>query len=931
MPGFMANPARPFGAIRLLPLTLAVALSAACSKTPTTEELLSQAKQYQAEGKSPAAVIQLRNLLDKNPQHAEARYTLGMIYRQMNAPHSAEKEFRMALAAGYDKKAIQPLLAEALFKQGQFEKLLEETRSSDHGDIVLTAPILAMRGHAQATLGHRDAAAEMFQASLARQPDYTDALLGQARLAQVNNQPQQAEALIRRAVNSNPQSLDALLLLADLEQAKGKQKEAQSNYLKAYTLAPYSVPVNLNLASIYLHQSLPQQARKHVDALLKAAPDHPMAYYLLALLEYGKQDFAATEAALEKVRKAAPNHVPANVLSGLVAHSTGNDAAAEKQLRATLAKAPDNPYLRKLLARSLLRTHKAQQAIDLLEGKQTAVPADPQLLALLGEAYRQKQDLAKARYYFGLAAQKAPYDSRIKTSLGLTQLLSGDMSEALAQLESLTGGDGGQGDELLATSLLAAGQYDKALQVVKRLENTQPRKALTFNLKGSILLAKGQAAEARNEFQHAVRLQPDYLPAAMNLAQLDARAGKLDQARAHLLQVIKHNPKNADAPLALAELEMSSGYPVEARRWLEKAAQAQPGSFKPTYTQARLTFGSGDFKQAIPQLQAALKLAPEHAEAMNMLAYAYLQTGQQPEALSLYSRLLGMFPRSAQAQFNLSLAQTSSGNLAGAEISLKKALALDPELAPAQLGLAALQLKQGRSAEALQLGLQIQKHSPKAAEGYLIEGDAHHKLQRYAAASVAFEKAYQLRADSAALLKWQNALRAQGKVADADSKLSAWLQRHPDDLAAHLNAADAALKAQRFDSAAAHYRQVLQQQAAHVGARHNLLLVYRQSKDPRALELAEQSYKADPGNQVFRLDLANLLQEQGQLARAIELLRQAVESNPDVAIRYQLVQAYLQAGDKVHARAELEQVVNSSSKGFAQRHEAEMLLKKLQN
>ena len=918
--------------MRLLPLTVVLALSAACSKAPTAEELLAQAKQYQAEGKNPAAIIQLRNLLDKNPKHAEARYTLGMIYRQMNAPHSAEKEFRMALAAGYDKKVIQPLLAEALFKQGQFEKLLEETRSSDHGNIVLTAPILTMRGHAQATLGHRDAAAEMFQAALALQPDYTDALLGQARLAQASNQPQQAETLIRRAVSSNPNSLDALLLQADLEQAQGKQKEAQADYLKAYALAPYSVPVNLNLASIYLHQNLPQQARKHVDALLKVAPDNPMAYYLLALLEYGKQDFAATQAALEKVRKGAPNHLPAHVLSGMVAQSSGNDAAAEKQLRTALEKAPHSLYLRKLLAASLLRTQKAQQAIELLDEAQGAASSDPQLAALLGEAYRQKHDLAKARHYFALALQKAPQDARIKTGLGLTQLQSGNNEQALAQLESITtGNSSSQSDELLATSLLAAGQYDKALQVVKRLEATQPGKALTSNLKGSILLAKGNLGAAREAFMHATQLQPGYLPAAMNLAQLDARSGKLDQARGHVLQVIKHNPKNVDAPLALAELEMSSGRPDEARRWLEKAAQTQPGSFKPIYAQARLTFGNGDFKRAIPQLQAALKLAPEHAEALNMLAYAYLQTGQNPEALSIYSRLLNMFPNSAQAQFNLSLAQANNGNLAGAEISLKKALALDPQLATAQLTLAAMQLKQGRSGEALQLGQQVQKRNPKAVEGYLIEGDAQMQRQQYAAASGAYEQAYRLRADSQALIKWQLALRAMGKTSDADNKLASWLQSHPRDISAHLNAADAALKARRYAGAAEHYRQVLQLQPNHIGARHNLLLCYRLSNDPRALELAEQSYRAYPDSQVLRLDLASLLQQQGQTPRAIELLRQALESNPSAAIRYQLAQAYLQVGDKAQARLELQQVVNSPSSDFTQGAEAAALLKTLQN
>jgi len=57
-------------------------------------------------------------------------------------------------------------LVESLFDQGQFQKLLDQTRSSDWGKVGLRAPILSFRGHVLLSLGRVAEAQDAFEAAL---------------------------------------------------------------------------------------------------------------------------------------------------------------------------------------------------------------------------------------------------------------------------------------------------------------------------------------------------------------------------------------------------------------------------------------------------------------------------------------------------------------------------------------------------------------------------------------------------------------------------------------------------------------------------------------------------------------------------------------------------------------------------------------------
>src|SRR5689334_12633531 len=86
-------------ATRQLMLYLLAALSvvmflAGCARD--TSQLLAEAKQYQTKGDHRAAVVQIKNLLQQQPNNGEARYLLGLSSLALGELPSAEKEFKRA-------------------------------------------------------------------------------------------------------------------------------------------------------------------------------------------------------------------------------------------------------------------------------------------------------------------------------------------------------------------------------------------------------------------------------------------------------------------------------------------------------------------------------------------------------------------------------------------------------------------------------------------------------------------------------------------------------------------------------------------------------------------------------------------------------------------------------------------------------------------
>ena len=125
------NPAnRKFGAkATLTAVFVALALVACGGDKP--EAMLASARDYLAKNDTKAAIIQLKNALQENPELAEGRFLLGRALLQGGDLAGSETELRKALALKHSSEAVVPLLAQTMLAQRQFKKLVDEFASTE--------------------------------------------------------------------------------------------------------------------------------------------------------------------------------------------------------------------------------------------------------------------------------------------------------------------------------------------------------------------------------------------------------------------------------------------------------------------------------------------------------------------------------------------------------------------------------------------------------------------------------------------------------------------------------------------------------------------------------------------------------------------------------------------------------------------------------
>lgn len=915
-------------ACRLASVALLAVGLAACNKTADPQKLVSDARQYYQKGDDKSAIIQLKNALQENPNDAEVRFFLGTVYNDANDPRSAEKELRRALDLKADPAKVWPELAKALIAQGEFRKLVEETNDVPGAN---TAALMAARGDAQLALGKAADAKILYDRALQAEPNHTGAVLGQARLLAVEKNPDGALRLVDQVLAREPTNVAALLTKGDILQSMGNGKAAIESFRKAVETKPGNVQARLNLASAELQAGNIDETQKQVEAALKIAPGNVLATYMQGMMEFRKANYTGALEKVLQVLKVAPEHLPSVILAGAAETALGSHVQAQQHLEWALRKSPGNLYVRRLLGTSLLQTGQADKAIDVLQPGLRQQPNDAQLAALAGEAYLQQKDFAKATQMFEKATALDPKSASARTSLGLSRLASGDTERAMRDLESAGEMDSGKyrADMLLVMSHLAKKEFDAALKAVQKLEAKQPNNPVTYNLAGSVYAEKGDIANARKNFEKALKLQPTFFPAAASLAQLDLQEKKPESAKKRFQGILDQDKNNLQAMLALAELAARNGQNKEVLDWLDRANKAHPTAAPVKVGLVNYYLRAGDAKKAVEVAQDANSAIPDNPDLLKLLGRAQFAARDSAGAVSTYTKLARLQPRSPEAQFLLANAQNIAGDLPAAEMTLKRVLDTKPDMFEAQAALAGVVLRAGRPAEAMRIAQQLQQKRPRSPEGFLLAGEIYGVEKNYPEAAQAYEKAYNLQKNSATAVKVFTSLVNAGKREEGEQRMLQWVKDNPNDLAMRLYLADVYSSASKYKLAGEQYEFVLKKQPDNLIALNNLAWNYYKLNDPRARPTAERAYGLKPDNPLIADTLGWILVEQGEVARGVDLLQKAVNMAPKAGeVRFHLAQALMKQGERDKARRELEEIVASGAK-FSQEAEAKNLLASL--
>ncbi len=911
---------------------LGAVLLAACG-SDSAEQMLVSAKGYLAKSDIDAASIQLKNAVQKDGSLAEARYLLGTVYLEQGDVLGALRELRRADELGHPRDLVAPALARALVVSGDFDRAIETYGGVVLDDATAQARLVAAVADAHLAKGETATARELYETAVAADPSNALVRVGLGRSRAILNDLDGALADADAALALDPRSGAGHALRADLLAARGQRDEAIAAWEAAIQAQPDAIGYHFALISLLLRENDLERAESRVAEMARLAPRHPSTLYVKAFVDFRRDRATAARDGVAEILRLAPDHLPARLLAGSVALRLGDHVIAQEHLERVIAVAPAQALARRLLATSLLATGEPVRAQNVLQPLLDAGAADSATLTLVGQAHLATGDTAKAAEYLARVTEADPDDAAARMRLGVARLAGGDSERAFADLEAASTLDAGEGQPELARSLahLRRNELDKALEAQGELERKQPENPLTFNLKGGILLAQQDLAGARAAFEQALKLKPDFIAAAVNLARIDLAEQRPADARQRFERIIAAHPANAEAYLVMADLQSNTGAPAaEVLGTLERAAKASPGALEPRLAIVRHHLAANDARSALPVAEAAAVAHPSDPQAIAALARVQLMLGEHPRAIASFNRVAGLLPRSAAPLMALGEAQRIAGDNAGAEQSLRRALAIQPDLAEAQRRLAVLLVESQRTDEALRLARDLQQRQPAAPLGLVLEGDIHLAAKQWEPAIKAFEKALAMTPIAELAVKLHTTQLQAGKTADADRTAASWLKANPDDLAVRTYLAERAIGENRLADAEILYRRMLEIRADNALVLNNLAWVAGRLKRPDAISLAQRADELAPNNAAI-LDTLGMLQvESGEIETGLANLHRAVALSPSTgALRINLAKAYLAANRKAEARGVLDELLGQSPENSPVHAEARRLKEQL--
>lgn len=895
------------------------------------QELVQRAQDFQGKGDLKAAVIELKNALQKNQNNAEARLLLGQIYVEAGDGNSAEHELLKAGQLGLNPESTKVYMGQALLLQGLFSRVLQEIQPTDKTSQSNLSKILQIHGDAYLGLGKIKEACTSYTGSKEKDSTHVPTYWGLAKCFAVQHDFEQAKSQLDVALKLNNQNAETWVLVGDLESLRNNRRAAEAAYLSAKKVDSKNIGAYLGHALLYIKVHELDKADKELQDARKVARDNLMVRYMQAFVAFQQKKYTEARDELQAVLRAMPDHMPSILLSGEVAFTLGTYEIAEAALNKFLAQSPDNVFARKLLAATFLKTGQAERALNALKPAISEETQDPQLLALAGEIQLAKKEYVKATEFLEKAATIDPKNVAVRTGFGVSLLAKGDSERAVMEIESAAALDPTQykADTLLVLTHLGNKEYDKALAAINALEKKQPNTALVHNLRGGAYLGKRDFSLARKSFEQALAIDPAFIQAARNLSQLDMQDKKPEAARMRFENVLAKDKNSVEAMLALADFAAASKKEKEYVEWLDKAAKVAPKELEPKAKLIAYYLDKKENQKALELARETKAANPNNVHVWGLLGRTQLISGEKENAVVSFTKATQLAPDAPRAYLDLGVALVAAGRGADAQAIFSKALAMNADYFDARRALINLELQQGKGADALKLAEEQTRRQPKSPAGPVFEGDAYMVLKQYPKAVKAYERAFTQAKDGGFIIKIHQAMRLAGDESGADARVVGWLKGQPNDLATRIYLADSLAARKRFKTAIEHYELALQKSSNNPLILNNLAVAYSEIKDSRALATVERASKLDPVNPAIKDTLGWILLGQGQAARAVELLKQATDAVQNSAeIRYHYALALAKMGDKTKAKQELDKAFKLDNQ-FPSKSEAEALRKQL--
>lgn len=909
-----------------------VALIAGCGN-PTEADLLSTAKSALDKKDPAAAVVQLKSVLQRNPDSGEARFLLGRALFEGDDAVAAVIELERAHSLKVQQELVLPWLAKAMVVAGQAKKMIDL-----YGNVALASPkataeLKAAVAAGYVMLGQMDNCEAALKASLAADPRNVSARLQMARLTAGKSAIDDALAQVQALLQDEPQVREARLLQAQLLWISKRDFDGGKRAFEAaLAIDPRYPAAYSGLATLLFEQHDLAAFRARVAEMRKALPDRLETRYFEAQVAMLDLDYRSARASIQQLLKAAPNNVRVLQLAAALELTEGTALSAEIYLKKLLEIAPESATARRMLAQVYLKASEPDKALaalrPLIEGNQAGASE----LALVAEAHLQSGDLARAEDYFKRAANLDPKALGVRTALALTQIAKGNAEAGFADLEVLSATDQSSTyvDLALVAARLRRDEIGPALKALDRLQEKMPGKALPHQLRGTLLVRRGDPVNARKSFDQALAIDPNNFAAISALVSLDTADKRPEDARKRFAALLEREPKNQRAMVAMALLmSATGGKPAEVAELLSKAVLTNPSDPAARIAQIDFLLARHDTKAASAAAQAGVADMPGDMSMLDALGRVQMASGDIRQAIASFGKVAVALPGSARAQIRLAEGFMAAKDFDSAVKPLKRALELSPDSLAARKALVVVAVSRKRFDEGLAIARQLQKDRPNDSIGWQLQSDIHAVQRDWTGAIATMRESVKRAPSTDAAIRLVELYMAAHRKAEADAFVAAWQKDHPQDARLPFHMGASLLLQREFAQSEIRFREVLVMRPDDAMALNNVAWLMVQQNKPGASALAERALRAAPDQANIMDTMALALAAEGETGKAIEWQRKAVSQAPnEAAYRLGLARLLIKGGDKVQAREELEKLSKLGA-AFAGQGEVTELLKRL--
>ncbi|MGD8569423.1 MAG: PEP-CTERM system TPR-repeat protein PrsT [Gammaproteobacteria bacterium] len=611
--------------------------------------LLLGAVQY-AKGNYEQANRYLTTFVDHVPTHIQARTLLGLVRLKLNKPDEAQKMLDSAAESSKNDARLLATIGKAATASGDVQMgvdFLKRARKAKPDNPLIRAELAKV----YLKEGAYDSAIDELKDITGEKADQAKLLLVYSYLRKKDFDG--ARSTVKEMLKQQPKNPAWWTVSGSVEMIAGDRARAREHYHKALQLAPEFAGARLNLAKMALEDGDLAGAEEQFDKVL--ANDNSNINALLGMAQVAERRGNSGDAVdwLEKARQANNKALLPRLILARYYYKTGN---ADKSLAVAREAAdikPGNVEIHRLVAASLLKLNKPEQALETYQDISKKDPSNPLWQLELANVYQQLKDYQQARAALDKALTiKADY-LPAKATLATIDLRQGKLDDAMARAERIIKDhpDSSTGHMLVGDIYAQQKKLQQAQQAYIRGFDVEPSPVLV----NKIFLASGQL----NNYDKAIEISNRWLKkhpgdtnVRMYLALSYQALGQTDRAQTEYRQVLKSQPNHLMAINNMAYLLIPKDLD-RAREYAARAYKIAPDNFAIMDTYGWVLAQGSETERAVPILQKAVELSKGNPSVRFHLAAALAKQNERQQAVSILEEITGsgqQFPELAAAK-----------------------------------------------------------------------------------------------------------------------------------------------------------------------------------------------------------------------------------------------------------------------------------------